>query len=122
MRKTVLLRLLAAVFILGTFACGGGSDSTALSVSLSGPTASDRGAYHELTATLRNAQGGVANWSAKFAFQQNQSGASLSSFDVVTDINGEARSLYRAGNTRGVDIVQVEFHNSAKAMLVITVQ
>ncbi len=121
MRGTVLLRLLAAVFILGTFACGGGSDSTALSVSLQGPTASERGEYHELTATISNTDGGVANWSAKFAFEQNQSGGTLNNFDVVTDINGQAKSLYQAGNTPGVDIVQVEFQNYAKALLVITV-
>lgn len=121
MRGTVLLRLLAAVFILGTFACGGGSDSTALSVSLQGPTASERGEYHELTATISNTDGGVANWSAKFAFEQNQSGGTLDSFDVVTDITGQAKSLYRAGQKAGVDIIQVEFQNYAKAVLVVSV-
>jgi hypothetical protein len=122
MRGTVLLRLLAAVFILGLIACGGGSDSTSMSVSISADeTAVQRQGYSNITATLSNAQGPVALWNATFRFRQNESGARLDAYDVVTDHEGNVRALYQAGNQPGIDIVEVNFNNSAVAMVQIIV-
>ncbi len=122
MRGFVLLRLLAAVFILGLIACGGGSDSTSMSVSISADeTAVQRQGYSNITATLSNAEGGVALWNATFRFRQNESGARLDAYDVVTDHEGNVRALYQAGNKPGIDIIEVNFNNSAVAMVQIAV-
>lgn len=121
MRGTVL-RLLVAVIILGAFACGGGSSSTSHSLTVSAdPVAVERGGTSFITATLTGEEAPVSQWIAKFTFRQNESGASLDTIDKVTDINGQVTATYTAGQTRGVDIVEVNFNNAAVATVHISV-
>ncbi len=56
-----------------------------------------------------------------FSFRENRSGATLDVIDKELDGNQEARAIYMAGDTPGIDVVQVSFESGAKATVSITV-
>jgi adhesin/invasin len=117
-----VMRILAAVMILGTFACGGGSSATSHGVSISADqTQVERGDNSFITATLTGADGPVDQWIASFSFRQNESGATMDVIDKVTDIEGQVRATYTAGQRDGTDIVEVNFNNAAVATVHIVV-
>ena len=97
--------------------CGGGGSSShgtdySVSFEVTGDASSDigLGSSRTVMATVLKYDGDTPapGIKVRFSIRQNQSGASLESVHNETQSNGTASAVYRAGNTPGVDIIEVK--------------
>jgi hypothetical protein len=106
------------VLVCSLLSCGGGSSVSSVSLEAES-TQLPPGGRTTLVAQAddSNPSGDRVSWS----FRENNSGAVLDVIDNELDGNHQARAIYIAGNTPGIDVVQVSFKSGAKATVTITV-
>ncbi len=103
---------------VGVIVSAGEAISLALSAS---PATLSVSTYSDIQAQVRRGTQPLANYRVTFSITQNASGATLTIVDTVTNSQGNARAIYRAGVSPGIDVVRATGEGGQVASVGLTV-